>query len=244
MLIDSHCHLNFPEFKDDLDDVLARAKNAGITTMLTVNTHLSEAVTLQKIADAHDNIYCSVGVHPHEAKDYANQDDLLAELLKHAQHAKVIALGETGLDFYYNNSPKDPQMECFKTHMRASLKTNLPIIIHTRDADTETIDCFSGDMSLAKRALDLGFYLSFSGIITFKTADVLRDVVKFCPMDRLLVETDSPFLAPIPHRGQRNEPAYTRKNAEKVAEVKNIDFDIICAETTKNFNDLFLTHRY
>lgn len=253
MLVDSHCHLNFPDFKDDFDAVLKNAKTNGVTHMLTVNTRLNEAKDLQKIADAHDFIYCSVGVHPHDAKDYPEKEALKSEILDLIPHEKVIALGETGLDYYYNNSPKDVQIQSFETHIDIGATHNLPIIIHTRDADDDTIStlknatqtprgvfhCFSGDINLARKALDLGFYLSFSGIITFKKAESIREAVKFCPMDRFLVETDSPFLAPIPHRGQRNEPAFTRHTAEKVAEIKGISFNDVAKYSTENFCNLF-----
>lgn len=251
MLVDSHCHLNFPEFKDDLDAVVGHAQNQGIGYMLTVNTRLSESLEVQSIAEKYPNIFCSVGVHPHDSKDYHDQS-LVEQLGIHASHPKVVALGETGLDCYYNNSDQTAQIDCFKMHLDAGLKLNLPVIIHTRDADVDTISCldeypktqgvfhcFSGSSDFAKLGLDRGLYISFSGIITFKKAEELRQAVKYVPLDRLLVETDSPFLAPIPHRGKRNEPAFTRYVAQLVAQIKEIPFEEVVEVTTENFFTLF-----
>lgn len=251
MLVDSHCHLNFPQLVNDLDNVIERAKQAGVKYLLTVNTSLNEAVTIQKIADKYDNVFCSVGVHPHESK-FFKSDDLESQIIELCKHSKVVALGETGLDYYYNNSEKDEQINCFEMHLKNVSKLDLPVIVHTRDADEDTINClkkfpgikgvlhcFSGSKELAKQALDLGFYISFSGIITFKTAGDLREVVKFVPDDRLLVETDSPFLAPIPHRGKPCEPAFTRITAELVAELREKPFEEIAKITTDNFFRLF-----
>jgi TatD DNase family protein len=251
MLVDSHCHLNFPEFKEDLDAVIKRAEEAGVKTFLTINTSLDESEQIQEIADRYPNVYCTVGAHPHDAADHVYKD-VYDDLIRLAQHSKVVGIGETGLDYYYNNSPRLEQIESFKTHIKASIELGLPLIIHTRDADEDTLPClrefpkakgvfhcFSGGMELAKTALDLGFYISFSGIITFKKADELREVAKFAPMDRVLVETDSPFLAPIPHRGERNEPAYTRITAMKLAEIKEISLEEVSKLTTRNFFQLF-----
>ena len=251
MLVDSHCHLNFPEFKDDLDDVIKRASEQGVKTLLTINTKLSEAKDIQKIADLYSNVFCTVGAHPHDAAEHTYQG-VYEDLIKLAQHPKVVGVGETGLDYYYENSPKDEQIESFKTHIRASIELDLPLVIHTRDADEDTLEtikafpkakgvfhCFSGSKDLAKAALDLGFYISFSGIITFKKAEDLREVAGFVPMDRVLVETDSPFLAPIPHRGERNEPSYTRITAMKLSEIKGISLEEVAHQTTKNFFRLF-----
>ncbi len=251
MLVDSHCHLNFPEFENDLDQVIQNANQQGVTTLLTVNTRLDQTAHLQQIAETYDRVFFSVGVHPHDAAEFVSKD-LVASLKILAQHPKAIGIGETGLDYHYNNSPRQDQLDCFHQHLQASADLDLPIIIHTREADDDTLaclddhpkakgvfHCFSGSADLARAALDRGFYLSFSGIITFKTAEELRQVVQFAPMDRILVETDSPFLAPIPHRGKRNEPAYTRLNAEKIAEAKGIIFEDVAINTTKNFFDLF-----
>ncbi len=251
MLVDSHCHLNFPEFSEDLDAVVKHAHNQGIGHMLTVNTRLSESLAIQAIADKYPNIFCSVGVHPHDSKDY-HDPSLLAQLFLHAKHSKVVGLGETGLDYHYNNSEQAAQTDCFKMHLEAGLKLALPVIIHTRNADADTISCldaypetkgvfhcFSGSSAFARLGLDRGLYISFSGIITFKKAEELRQVVKYVPLDRLLVETDSPFLAPIPHRGRRNEPAFTRYVAQLVAQIKEIPFEEVVKVTTENFFTLF-----
>ena len=252
MLVDSHCHLNYEDFKEDRDSVIKRAFAAGVSTMLTINTRLSEALELQKIADQYSDIYCTVGVHPHDAQDY-DVPDLVDKLVELSQHPKVVGLGETGLDFYYEHSPKEAQQRAFKAHLEAAKQLDLPVVIHTREADDETINClkpyagqvrgvfhcFSGGMDLAQQGLDFGFMISFSGIITFKKAEELREVVKQVPLEKILVETDSPFLAPVPHRGKRNEPAFTMLVAEKVAELKELSVDEVAKATTNNFYELF-----
>ena len=251
MLVDSHCHLNFPEFKDDLDQVIKRAHANGIKYMLTVNTRLSEILALQSITENHENIFCSVGVHPHDSKDY-HYPELISQLKNHVKHPKVVALGETGLDYFYNNSEKEAQIDCFNMHLSAGIELDLPVIIHTRDADDDTISCldkyqntkgvfhcFSGSRDFAKQGLDRGLYISFSGIITFKTAADLREVVKYVPLDKLLVETDSPFLAPIPNRGKRNEPGFTLFVAKMVAELKGLSLEGVAEASTENFFRLF-----
>jgi len=253
MLVDSHCHLNFPEFRDNIKEVVQNARENGVKLLLTVNTKLVEAKDLQEISGKYDNVFHSVGVHPHEADDYFHLDlvKTLGELL---ENPKAVGIGETGLDYYYEHSNRQNQIESFNRHLEASCTYDCPVIIHTRDADEDTISCidsfqnksvrgvfhcFSGSIELAKQALDRGFYLSFSGIITFKKSDELREVVRFAPMDRILVETDSPFLAPVPYRGKPNQPAYTKINAEKIAEIKGVDFEKVCEATTNNFFDLF-----
>ena len=251
MLVDSHCHLNFPDFKDDLDDVMRRADLNGIKTMLTINTRLSESLDIQKIADTYPHVFCTVGVHPHDAKDYAD-DALLNKITQLSDHPKVVGLGETGLDYYYNNSDSSDQIHCFDIHLTAAKQLDLPVVVHTRDADADTLNCldktpgtrgvfhcFSGGIDMARAGLDRGYYISFSGIITFKKAEELREVVKFVPLDRILVETDAPFLAPIPHRGKRNEPAFTLHTAEMVAELKGIPLSEVTKQTTDNFFTLF-----
>lgn len=252
MLVDSHCHLNFPDFKDKIPETLQRARTQGVTKFLTVNTRLSETNDLIKIVETYDDVWCSVGVHPHEAKDHT-LSEIENKVAQYAKHPKVVALGETGLDFYYDNSPRAEQMKSFDQHIALAEKLSLPLIIHTRDADHDTIDllssykgrvkgvfhCFSGGIDLAKQALDLGFYLSFSGIITFKKADDIRKAVRFAPVDRILVETDSPFLAPIPYRGQPNEPGYTHIVAQQVADIKSMLLSDIANHTTQNFYALF-----
>ena len=251
MLVDSHCHLNFPEFENDLDQVIQNANQQGVTTLLTVNTRLDQTAHLRQIAETYDRVFFSVGVHPHDAAEFVSKD-LMVSLKELTKHPKAVGIGETGLDYHYNHSSRQDQLDSFHQHLQASADLALPIIIHTREADEDTLTClddhpkakgvfhcFSGSADLARAALDRGFYLSFSGIITFKSAEELRQVVQFAPMDRILVETDSPFLAPIPHRGKRNEPAYTRINAEKIAEVKGISFEEVSKSTTENFFTLF-----
>lgn len=252
MLIDSHCHLNFPEFSKDLTACLDRARVLGVQGFLTVNTKLHEAKILQEMTDTHENIWCSVGVHPHEAEHYV-QHTLRAEILELTSHEKVIALGETGLDYFYEHSPRDLQQESFATHLALAHTLDLPVIIHTRNADEDTIavidgqeqkargvfHCFSGTKDLCKAALDRGFYISLSGIVTFKKAHDLKEIAAYVPLDRLLVETDAPYLAPLPHRGKRNEPAFVTHTAEMVAALRNIPYTELCSATTKNFFTLF-----
>jgi TatD DNase family protein len=253
MLIDSHCHLDFPEFAGDLDGILARAAAAGIGTMLTISTRLDRFPGVRAIAESSDRIWCSVGIHPHEASEAgeANAERLVAL----AQHPKVVGIGETGLDYFYENSPRAQQREVFRFHIEAARQSGLPIIIHTRDADDETaeilaeemgkgaftglIHCFSSSRKVAEVGLELGLYISLSGIVTFNKAEALRDIVRDLPLDRILVETDSPFLAPVPHRGKRNEPAFTAATAAKVAELKGVGVDVLAAATTENFRRLF-----
>lgn len=250
MLIDSHCHLNFPDFSDDLPQVVARAQEAGIGKMVSICTKLAEFPEIAKIADTYDNIYCTVGVHPHSAEEYVQTT--AAQLIALSQHPKCVGIGETGLDFFYENSPRAEQHTQFLQHIEASRQTGLPCIIHTRSADAETIEilktqapfpallhCFSTDHSVAEAALAKGLYISISGIVTFKKAEALRESVRQIPLNRLLVETDSPYLAPIPHRGQRNEPAYTKLTAQCVAELKGISYEELARITTENFHRLF-----
>ena len=252
MLVDSHCHLDYPEFAD-LNAVDARAKNAGVGAMLTIGTQLSKFPGVLAVAEKKENIWCTVGTHPNNVASEPLVD--VETLLEHAKHPKVVGFGETGLDYYRENSPHDIQQQSFRTHITAAREENLPVIVHTRDCDDDTISiledeyakgafpglihCFSSSQSFAHRALDLGFYISVSGIVTFKSAGSLRDVISNVPLDRLLVETDAPYLAPEPYRGKGNEPAYTRFTAEKVAEVKGVDFETLETATTDNFFKLF-----
>ncbi|MBS0520245.1 MAG: TatD family hydrolase [Proteobacteria bacterium] len=253
MLIDSHCHLDFPELSADEAGVLSRAKGAGIAGMLTIGTRLDQFGRVLAIAEKHPNIWCSVGVHPHEAKEEGQHSpDRLVEI---AQHPKVIGIGETGLDFYYDHSPRAEQAESFRNHIAAARRTGLPLIVHTRNADAETgdiledeygkgafpglIHCFSSGPDIARRALALGMYISISGIVTFKAAEALRTIVRELPLDRLLLETDAPYLAPVPKRGKTNEPAFVTHTAAKVAELKGISAGALEAATTDNFFRLF-----
>ncbi|MBV8776354.1 MAG: TatD family hydrolase [Alphaproteobacteria bacterium] len=250
MLVDSHCHLDFPDFVPERDAVIARAFAAGIGTMLTICTRLDQFAVVQAIAASDPRIWCSVGAHPHEAADHA--DLLAARLVELTADPRVVGIGETGLDFHYDLSPRDVQQRVFRAHIAASKATGLPLIVHTREADAETaailaaeapppgvLHCFTGGRALAERALDLGFYISTSGIVTFRNADELRAIVRDIPLDRLLVETDAPYLAPVPYRGKRNEPAYVAATAAYVADLKSLSPDELAAVTTANFFRLF-----
>ena len=252
-IVDSHCHLNFPQFKGKLDEIIKRALDKGIYRMLTISTKLNEINDLQSISKSYSEVYSSTGVHPHECKNY--KDLSLNDLLKHTKNNKCIGVGESGLDFYYENSPKELQIKLFKIHIEAARETNLPLIVHTRNADIETIQvlsdemkrgnfrglihCFSTSKKLAENAINLGFYISLSGIITFNKSNELRSIVKDLPLDKLLVETDAPYLAPEPFRGKCNEPSYVIHTAKILADLKKVKFDTIAESTTNNFNNLF-----
>ena len=253
-LVDSHCHLDFPDFGEELDAVVARAVDAGVAYMVTISTHLSKFDQVKAVAERFPNVFCTVGIHPHQAA--TERLTTAEELTDLAQHPKVVGIGETGLDFYYERSPRDIQEAQFRAHIRAARITGLPLIVNTRDADDDTlrvmdeeyryggpfpglIHCFSATREVAEKAVEMGLYISISGIVTFKNAEDLRETVKDVPLDRLLVETDSPFLAPIPNRGKRNEPAFTALTAAKVAEIKGISNDELARQTTRNFFTLF-----
>jgi TatD DNase family protein len=250
MLVDSHCHLDFPDFADEREAVLARARAAGVAAMLTICTRLDHFPAVRTIAEAYDNVWCSVGAHPHEAADHAATT--VSQLTALAEHPRVIGIGETGLDFYYDHSPRDIQEQVFRAHIAASRTSGLPLIVHAREADAEiasilrmerphagVLHCFSSGRSLAEAALDLGFYISISGIVTFRKSDELRAIVRDVPVDRLLVETDAPYLAPVPYRGKRNEPAYVAATAAAVATLKGLTAEELAATTTANFFRLF-----
>ncbi len=251
MFVDSHCHLNYDDYKEDLDAVIQRAKDVDITTMVSICTEMAEAQAILDLANKHEELFCTVGVHPHEAKEAGS--DLQAQLKQFTKFDKVIGLGETGLDYYYEHSPQQEQKQAFQTHIDVAEETGLPLIIHTRDAEQDTVDmlvekqgkvtgvfhCFSGSAWLAEKALEMGFYISISGIVTFKKADDLRDIVKSVPLDKLLVETDAPYLAPVPKRGKRNEPAFMIYTAEVVAELKGVSMKGLGQATTDNFKTLF-----
>jgi TatD DNase family protein len=250
MLVDSHCHLDFPDFAAEREAVIARARAAGVGTMLTIGTRLDQFAGVRAIAETADAIWCSVGAHPHEAADHAALRP--EQLIALAAHPKVVGIGETGLDFHYDLSPRDIQERVFCAHITASRATRLPLIIHAREADSEiarildeeqpppgVLHCFSSGRGLAEAALALGFYISISGIVTFKNADDLRAIVRDVPLDRLLVETDSPYLAPVPYRGKRNEPAFVAATAAAVAALKGIEPEQLAAATTANFFRLF-----
>jgi TatD DNase family protein len=250
MLVDSHCHLDFADFGAEREAVIERARAAGVGTMLTIATRLDEFAGVRAVAETHADIWCSVGAHPHEAGGHA--DLLPVELESLAAHPKVVGIGETGLDYHYNLSPHDIQERVFRTHIAASRTTGLPLIVHAREADDDiarilgeeqpsagVLHCFSSGRGLAEAALALGFYISISGIVTFKNAEELRAIVRDVPLDRLLVETDSPFLAPVPYRGKRNEPAFVAATATAVAALKGVDAEALAAATTANFFRLF-----
>ncbi len=253
MLVDSHCHLDFPAFADELDEVVARARRAGVGRMVTINTRLDEFDRVRAIAERFDDVYCSVGVHPHEAGDDWGGDP--ATLIALARHPKVVGIGETGLDYYYEHSPRDAQQRSFRAHIAAARATGLPLIVHTRDAESDTlaileeeqgrgafrgvIHCFSGSRTLAERSVALGLSISLSGIVTFKNATAVREAAASVPADRLLVETDAPYLAPVPHRGKRNEPAFVVHTAATAAALVGLTSDALAAGTTENFFRLF-----
>ncbi len=252
MLVDSHCHLNYPDLADTAA-VLARAKAAGVGVMQTISTQRSDFAPVKALATAYPEIYCSIGIHPHEAEPH--EDISEEELLREADHPKVIGIGETGLDYYYEHSPRKAQQELFKRHIAVGRQLDLPVIVHSRDADEDTvailteayqespfrflIHCFSSSSYLAEKSVEIGGYISASGIITFKKSQALRDSFAGVPLERLLVETDSPYLAPEPHRGKPCEPAYTAFTAQRLAEIKSVAVEDIARITTENFFRLF-----
>lgn len=253
MLIDSHCHLNFDVLQDDLDGVLARMKEAGVSGCVTISTRVAQFSQLTDIAEAHDNIWCSVGTHPHNAHE--ELDIQTSDLLTLAEHPKCVAIGEAGLDYHYDNAPRDAQETGFRRHIAAARESGLPLVIHARSADDDVakileeetgkgtfpfvLHCFSSGKELAQRGLALGGYVSFSGILTFKNAQEIAEVAKEAPLDRILVETDAPYLAPIPHRGKPNQPAYVRHTAEHLANLRGLTLEQIGETTTQNFGRLF-----
>jgi TatD DNase family protein len=253
MLVDSHCHLDFPEYADSVDAVVARAQAAGVGVCVSIGTELKKFPGVRAVAEKFPHVWCSVGVHPHEA-----EKELLsgpAALLAETGHPKVVAIGETGLDYFYEHAPRAAQAENFRAHIAAGRQTGLPVIVHTRDADDDTIailqdemekgafrgliHCFTGTQRLADAALALGFYISVSGIATFKNSAALRAVIQSVPLNRLLVETDAPFLAPVPHRGKTNEPAFVVHTARMLAELKGVSESELADATTENFFRLF-----
>ena len=253
MLVDSHCHLDFEDFDADRADVLSRAKAAGVDLMVTISTKITEAEKIIALAESHEALVCSVGIHPHEAG--REPETSAAELVALAAHEKVVGIGETGLDYFYEHSPREAQQRNFRAHIEACRQSRLPLIVHARDADEDTADiledemgkgdypglihCFTAGPDLARRALDIGFYISISGIATFKNAAELRETIKAVPLERLLVETDAPFLAPVPHRGKRNEPSFVAETAAMLAELKGVSPQELARITTDNFFTLF-----
>lgn len=257
MLVDSHCHLDFPDFEGELDAVMSRAAEAGVGTALTISTHVTRFDRVRAIAEQFDNVYCTVGIHPHEA---ATEPEVTAEhLIRLSDHPKVVGIGETGLDYFYEHSPREAQKRNFHAHIRAARETRLPLVVHTRDADVDmariltgeqvagrfsgVLHCFSSSRALADTALSLGLYISLSGIVTFKKATDLRETALALPLDRLLVETDSPYLAPVPKRGKRNEPAFVAHTAAELARLRGMDMAALSDATTDNFFKLFTKAR-
>jgi len=257
MLFDSHCHLDYLARDGDLDAVIARARDAGVEAMITICTKLSEFEIVRDIAARHDGIWCSLGVHPHEAAEEGQRT--AARLIELSRAAEVVGIGETGLDYFYEHSPREAQRDSFRAHIEASRETGLPLIVHARDADEDTISilreehakgpfggvihCFTAGPELARAALDIGFYISIAGIVTFKKAEELRAVVRDVPLDRLLIETDAPYLAPVPKRGKRNEPSFVAHTAAAVAELKELSVADLARATSENAFRLFAKAR-
>ena len=254
MIADSHCHLDYPHLFDQLDDVLQRAKNNDVNYLLTICTTLKSFERIKYIINKYSNVYGTFGIHPHECKNFENVDSNFIINLK-KNNNKVIGIGETGLDYYYNHSDKNAQKRSFIEHIRAAKELNIPLIVHSRNAEDDTyeilrneiknsnlkvlIHCFTGSKKFAKKLLDLGFFISISGIITFKNISYLHEVALSIPNEKLLVETDSPYLAPTPFRGKKNEPSYIIHTIEKLAKIKNIQKETLINYTTNNFRKLF-----
>jgi TatD DNase family protein len=253
MFVDHHCHLDFPDFAIELDSVIARAQAAGVGVIVSISTRIRRFPDLLKIAEARDCVFCSVGTHPHYAHE--ELDVSIEEMVRLSSHPKVVAIGEAGLDYFYDKSPRSAQEQGFRKHIAAARETQLPLVIHARNADNDVanlleeemkkgsfpavLHCFTGGADLAQRGLDLGMYISFSGILTFKKSDALREIAKQIPLDRLLVETDAPYLAPNKYRGKRNEPAYVVETAAELARVKGITLDALARATSANFFRLY-----
>ena len=253
LIVDSHCHLNFPDFKDDFAQVLENARANQVGLLQTICTRMSEFDEIHALTQQYDEIYCSVGVHPCNVQEAPLVT--VEELLQAAQRPKVIGLGETGLDYFHDTSHIEKQKQSFRVHIEAARQTELPVIIHCRDAEEDTVEvlkeemqkgafkalihCFTGTQWLADQVLLLGLSISLSGILTFKNANEIQSVAKNLPLDRVLVETDAPYLAPMPHRGKRNEPGYTRYTAEYLANLKEISLEDVAQQTTQNFFQLF-----
>ena len=253
MLVDSHCHLDFPDFAEELDDVVQRARNAGLGRMVTICTRVKKFPQILAVAERFDDVFCSVGTHPHNADE--ELDVTVEQLIELSKHPKVVAIGEAGLDYHYDKAPRDAQAQGFRTHIAAARETGLPLVIHARSADEDMISileeetragafpavlhCFSSGRELALRGIDLGLYVSFSGILTFKNSQDIRDIAKDMPIDRVLVETDAPYLAPVPNRGRRNEPSYVTSTAETLAQVWEKPVEDVWQQTTSNFFKLF-----
>jgi len=253
MLVDSHCHLDFPDFANELDAVVARARAADVRRMVTISTRVRRLDGLLAIAHRFEDVFCSVGTHPHHAHE--ELDVSAADLAALTKNDKVVAIGEAGLDYFYDNSPREAQAQGFRAHIAAARETGLPLVIHSRDADDDTgriledemgkgafpavLHCFTGGRALAMKAIELGLYISFTGILTFKKSDDLRAIAAELPADRILVETDAPYLAPGKMRGKRNEPSFVVETAKVLAETRSVSLEQIAEQTTENFFRLF-----
>jgi TatD DNase family protein len=251
-MIDSHCHLDHEPLFSDLQNVIQRSKDVGIEKLLTISTSLDSFSKIKELIKIDEMIYGTIGIHPHESsKDIITSKEIIKDL---KENSKIIGIGETGLDFYYNNSEKDKQISSFKQHIEASIETNKPLIVHSRDAEKETFEilnhyksenikilmhCFTGSKQFSEKLLTLNSYFSASGIITFKNSNDLQETFKSLPLDKILIETDSPFLAPVPNRGKKNEPSFIDYTAKKLADIKSISKSEIANLTTNNFNKLF-----
>ena len=251
-MIDSHCHLDYEPLYSDLNNVILRSKEAGIEKLLTISTSLESFERIKNIVNKDKIIYGTIGIHPHEVNDKSIESQKIINNFK--EHSKIIGIGETGLDFYYNNSDKDKQIKSFIEHIEAAIVTNAPLIIHSRNAEEDTFNilreyknknikilmhCFTGSKNFAEKLLQLNAFFSASGIITFKNSMDLQEIFKFLPLNKILIETDSPFLAPVPNRGKKNEPSFISYTAGKLAEIKNISKSELIKITTTNFNNLF-----
>ena len=253
MLVDSHCHLDFPDFASELDDVVARARAAGVGRIVTISTRVKKHGQVLAIAEKFPDVFCSVGTHPHNAQEETGVT--AQDLVERAKHPKVVAIGEAGLDYHYDKSPRDLQAKSFREHIAAARATGLPLVIHSRDCDDDmarileeetgkgafpaVLHCFTGTRDLAFKAMRLGLYISFTGILTFKNSDALRELAAELPAERVLVETDAPYLAPVPYRGKRNEPAYVVETAKVLADACGVPPDELARRTTENFFRLF-----
>jgi len=253
MLIDTHCHLDFPDFEAERDAIVARAREAGVEQMITISTRVKRFETILSIAEAYPNVFCSVGTHPHNADE--ELDITTEDLVRLSAHPKVVAIGEAGLDYFYDNAPRDAQAEGLRRHIAAARETGLPLVIHSRSADEDMaailteetgkgvfpflLHCFSSGPDLARIGVELGGYVSFSGILTFPKSEELREIAKTVPHDRMIVETDAPYLAPKPFRGKRNEPAYVAHTAAVLAETIGVSTEEIATITTENAFRIF-----
>lgn len=251
-LIDTHTHLNDVKFADDLDEVIQRASDAGVERMIVCGYDLQSSESAIQLANTYESVFATVGIHPHDAKSYTKEAESI--LKEFAADRKVLAIGEIGLDFHYNFSPREKQFAAFEAQIQLAKKLGLPIVVHSRESNPEALEilksrsrdvvgcvfhCFSGDADFAREVLEMGFYIGIDGPITYKASQKLRDVVAMCPLDRLLIETDCPYLTPVPHRGKRNEPAYVVYVAEQIAAIKGLTLEVLAQTTTDNAKKLF-----